>query len=157
MKCIITPKQVLEEAFSQTEYLPESIVSESDIMAAQERYILPIVGAKLTSLLETGSYQELAFYYIAPPLALATRLLIQPTISLRMGAGGLTAPRGEAIEQPDQDAVKALQKSLKIRMRQLLKRLSNYLNDNADKYPEYNPEYNVLNRCSIDGGLVQIM
>ena len=50
----------------------------------------------------------------------------------------------------------ALMLSLRMRTRQLLKRLSNYLNSNEHSFSEYRKEYNILNRCSIDGGFVQI-
>lgn len=155
MHPIITPKQVLALAFPEAEYLPESIISDIDIVAAQERYIVPILGAELTFKLATGHYQDLAVYYLSPALALATRLLVQGSINLRLGESGLVAPRGETIQPPEQSAVDALLKSLKVKLRQMLKRLSNYVNENAAEFTEYDPKCNILNRCSIDGGFVQ--
>lgn len=156
MRPIITPEQVVALAFRGGEYLPPNIISDSDIIAAQERYITPIVGADMINLLMEGDYEELTTDFIAPTLAIATRLLVQPMLNLRMGESGLFAPRGEAMEEPSQSATKALMSALKLRTRQLLKVLSRHLDENSGDYPEYNPKYNILNRCSIDGGFVQI-
>lgn len=39
--------------------------------------------------------------------------------------------------------------------RRLLRRASDYLESHAAQFPLYDPQANVLNRCSIDGKLVQ--
>ena len=156
MITIIDEKKVLQLAFADADYLPREIISSSDIVAAQERYIVPILGQRLTAMLLEGEYQELAEYYVAPALAFATRLIIQPTLNIRLCEGGLVALHGEGMEQPNQKAVSALVRSLKIRTRQLLKRLSAFTERNATNYPEYDSKSNIFNRCSIDGGVVQI-
>lgn len=156
MNAIITPQQVISLAFGEGEYLSSNIVTQADIVAAQERYIVPILGERLVARLADGEYQELAEEYLAPVIALATRLLVQPAVSLRMGDSGLVAPRGDTMEPPQKSAVDALMLSLKKRVRMLLRRLSRYLDSNAARYPEYDSKCNVLNRCSIDGGFVQI-
>lgn len=156
MRVVITPEQVVALAFGECNYLSADVVSVADIAAAQSRYIVPIVGEELLEMILEGDYGELADEYVAPALAYATRLIVQPAINLRMGDSGLVAPRGDAMQSPGESAVEALMGSLKIRTRQLLKRLSAFLNQNIDTFPEYKPECNVLNRCSIDGGFVQI-
>ena len=156
MRTVITPEQTVALAFGEGNYLSADIISSADIAAAQHRYIVPIVGEELLDMILDGDYSELVGEYVAPALAYATRLIVQPAINLRMGDSGLVAPRGEAMESPDESAVEALMGSLKIRTRQLLKRLSAFLNQNSEDFPEYKPESNVLNRCSIDGGFVQI-
>ena len=38
----------------------------------------------------------------------------------------------------------------------LTRALAEHLNTQASDYPEYNPDTNPLNRCSIDGNIVQV-
>jgi transposase len=37
----------------------------------------------------------------------------------------------------------------------LRRRMSRYLNDNREQFPEYNPDANPLNRCILYGNIVQ--
>ncbi|MBQ2417711.1 MAG: hypothetical protein II282_05895, partial [Alistipes sp.] len=115
MRTVITPEQTVALAFGKGNYLSADIVSSADIAAAQHRYIVPIVGEELLDMILDGDYSELVEEYVAPALAYATRLIVQPAINLRMGDSGLVAPRGEAMESPDKSAVEALMGSLKIR------------------------------------------
>ena len=57
---------------------------------------------------------------------------------------------------PTKSAAQMLQKSLYARRQVLLKRLSNHLKRHASEFASYNPEKDVLQRCSINGGYVQI-
>ena len=45
---------------------------------------------------------------------------------------------------------------IRSKARTLSRRLSDHLNAHSDEYPEYNPNANPLNRCSIDGDIIQI-
>ena len=156
MRTVITPEQVVSIAFGEGNYLSANIVSSADIVAAQDRYLIPIMGQTLLEAVLDGDYEDFMANYVAPAAAFATRLRVQPAINLKLGDSGLVAPRGDAVETPLQSAVDALMLSLRMRTRQLLKRLSNYLNSNEHSFSEYRKEYNILNRCSIDGGFVQI-
>lgn len=156
MNRLITPQQVIERAFAQAEYLSEQAVSDADIVAATSRYVVPIVGEQLAEKLAAGEYAQLLEHYVAPALAAAVRYMIQPLINLRTGDSGLVAPKGESFAAPTKEAVADLQLRLKCRMRELLKRLSDHLNSNSKSYAEYNADCNILNRCLIDGGVVQI-
>ena len=154
MKPLITPEQVISIAFCEAGYLDPTTISEVDILAATNRYLLPIVGQQLLDALLEQRYVDLLDNYVAPALAFAVRHTVQPTLNLRTAEGGLTAARTESSTTPAQSAVDSYSGSIKSRMRELLVRLSDHLNSGC--YTEYNPKYNILNRCSIDGGLVQI-
>ena len=157
MKTIIDQSLVLALAFGEAEHLSHQVVGSADIVVATERSITPILGQKLTDALIEGKYSDLAEEYVAPALAFAVRLVIQPAINLRMGDSGLVAPKGEAMESPDSDAVRQLQRSLRMRTKQLLRRLSDYVERNAVQFKEYKSSENIFNRCSIDGGVIQIL
>ena len=155
MKTLITPEQTLALAFADAEYISPESISEADIVAATARYLQPIMGQPLIDALADGEHITLLEQYVAPALAFSVRLLVQPALCLRMGDGGLMAPRSDSGTAPNSSAVEALQRSVKKRARQLLLRLSAHLNANVESYPQYNPKLNTLNRCSIDGGIVQ--
>ena len=154
MKCLITPEDVLKIAFCEAEYIRPTTISNTDIEVATNRYILPIVGHDLVVSLLNGQYPTLLEHYVAPALAFAVRHTVQPTLNLRTADSGLLSPRTENHTAPQQSAVEAYSTSIKSRMRELLCRLSDHLNGGS--YAEYNHKSNILNRCSIDGGFVQI-
>ena len=156
MTTLLTPEQVVCSAFAESECLSADVVTEADIVAATSRYITPIVGQSMVEKLAEQEYPTLMDEYVAPALAAAVRAVIQPIINLRTGDSGLVAPKGESFTTPSQSSVTALQQRLKCRQRELLKRLSEHLNNCSEEYPEYDPECNILNRCSLDGGFVQI-
>lgn len=153
MKTLITPEQVIAIAFSESEHILTSTISPADIAAATDRYILPIMGQSFINSMLAGRYAEVLSDYVAPALAFGVRVIVQPTINVRTADVGLVAPTGEVIRAASQSAAEALQHSLKIRMRQLLRRLSRHLSSVG--YAEYDKTKDVLNRCSIDGGFVQ--
>jgi hypothetical protein len=45
---------------------------------------------------------------------------------------------------------------LRLRRQSLLKRLSNYLKNHASEFSEYKPSCDIMQKCSIDGGFVQM-
>ena len=157
MRTIIDSSQVVALAFSEAEHLSNQVASSADIAVATERYIAPILGQKLTDALIEGKYSDFVEEYVAPALAFAVRLIVQPAINLRIGDSGLVAPRGEAMEPPQAEAVRGLQRSLRVRTRQLLKRMSAFVEQNRGQFVEYEPMCNIFHRCTIDGGVVQIL
>ena len=53
------------------------------------------------------------------------------------------------------DTLRRSRRALLKTARRLLRRASDYLESHAAQFPLYDPQANVLNRCSIDGKLVQ--
>lgn len=156
MKTLITPAQTVALAFADGEYLPPESVTEADIAAAEVRSILPVVGEKLYEKLLAGAYPELTGDYLAAPLALFTRLEIQPRLDIRTGPCGSVAPESSTCRPAGDEALRRLRHSLRRQARTLLRRASEYLTAHADDYPEYDCRKDVLKRCSTDGNLVQM-
>ena len=148
MKTLITPLQVLRLAFGDGEQLPPETVAETDIAGAEQRHIVPVVGRALYEKLLAGSYPDFRNEYLAAPAALFTRLAIQPRLDVRTGQCGTSAP-GET-------ALRALRQGLRTQARTLLRRAAEHLRAHRDEFPEYDPENDILNRCTTDGGFVQI-
>ena len=156
MKNLITPEQVVRLAFNDGEYLSPAAIGESDIAAAMHRYVEPVTGAALAAALAEGRYASLTDDYVAPALAMAVRTLVQRALNVRTGQVGLSIPTGRGSDTALKSASDELQRSLRRRRRALLRRLSDYLADNAARFPEYRRETDAMQKCSIDGGLVQI-
>ena len=156
MKNLITNEQVISLAFGDGEYLSPQVILESDIALAEDRYIMPVVGAELYEALLDGSYTTLLDDFVAPALAMAVRTLIQPALNVRTGALGLQISSSLRADSSTRSAMQTLQKSLRLRRQALLKRLSKHLKNHASEYPEYNPGKDAMQICSIDGGYVQV-
>ena len=156
MKTLLTPVQVLRHAFGGGEYLPPETITEADIAAAEERYLRPVLGAALHDRLLEGGHAAFTANYIAPALARFTRLLVQPRLDLRTGRIGTLAPESDNGSAPDKTALHALRRSLRCEANALLRRAAAYLDAHAAEFPTYDPDRNPLNRCTTDGGFVQI-
>lgn len=156
MKNLITNEQVISLAFGDGEYLSPEVVLDSDIDSAASRYIVPVVGAELYKALLDGAYNSLLDDFVAPALAMAVRTMIQPALNVRTGQLGLQISSSLRADSSTKTAMQTLQKSLRLRRQALLKRLSNYLKTHASEFSEYNPKSDALQKCTIDGGFIQI-
>lgn len=156
MKTLITPLQVLRLAFGEGEYLPPETITEADIAAAEQRYLVPVIGRALYEKLLGGSYAEFRTAYLAAPAALFTRVAIQPRLDIRTGQCGTTAPKS-AYGQPAGDAARnSCRRALLAQARTLLRRAAEHLRVHRAEFLEYDPENDIFNRCTTDGGFVQV-
>lgn len=155
---LISPLQVIRRAFAADACLPPDAVTEADVAAAEQRYLVPVIGHALHQRL-LGSLPANADFierWIAPPLALCVRLLVQPRLDIRTGRCGTTAPQPADARAADASARRESRRALLAEADTLLHRLSDELDAHPETYPEYLPGENVLHRCSIHGKLVQI-
>ncbi len=156
MKTLITPLQVLRLAFGGGEHLPPETVTEADIAGAERHRIVPVIGQTLYEKLLEGSYPEFRDEYLAAPAALFTRLAVQPRLDVRTGQCGTTAPRTACGQPAGEATLRALRRSLRTQARAMLRRAGEHLFAHRDEFPEYDPENDILRRCTTDGGFVQI-
>lgn len=151
MNTLITPAEVYDVVFSATEPYDSSVFTTLDIATAEERYLRPIVGDGLYNALLKGSYPELRSGYVLPMVAAWTRYLVEPLLATRCGVcHGINPTAAE------NKATKERCRLLRKRSRTLSRQLTEHLNSSAAEYPEYDTDKNPFNRCSIDGGIVQI-
>lgn len=155
MQPLITPAEAVASAFSDGEYIAPEAIGASDLLAAEARYLQPVAGERLCAALRAGSYPELLADYVLPALAACTRLLVQPRLDVRCGSAGTVVPASATLEPAGDRRAAALHKALRMRAQTLLRRLAGHLDGCAGRYPEYDPDANILNRCSIYGNLVQ--
>lgn len=156
MQTLITPERVFRLAFSADELLSPSVILLSDIVAVEERHIRPIVGEALYAALAEGRYTELMEEYVAPAIAAWTRYAIEPLLGNRCSSC-LVGERHDfnATTTAHNVRLSALQRSLRHTAQTLSRRLGDYLNRNASAIAEYDAENNPLNRCSINGDIIQ--
>ena len=152
-KSIITPAEVIATAFSDGEYVAPEAIAETDIVAATERWVVPVMGSELLGKIAEGEYAELKSDYVAPAVALYTRLLVQPRLNAATSQLGLSVPSGTH-KAAEKSLRGELQRALKTRAQMALRRLSDYLDASAKKIAEYTPEKNILKHCSCSGGIV---
>ena len=156
-KTLTDAAEVTAVAFAETEYMPETAVSTAVIAVAEERYIVPVVGRALYEKMLEGQYGTLREEYVVPAAAFFTRLEMQPLTNVRSGRFGTAVPYSENCRPADRRQILDLRHTLREKGRTLLRRLSDHLERHADDYPEYSSQHNILNRCSTDGGIVQIL
>ena len=156
MNTLISPIQVVRLAFAPDGALPPDAVTEADIAAAEQRYLIPVLGRALHERLMTDNDRSFVDHYLAAPLALFTRLLIQPRIDLRTGRTGTTAPHPDGASAASAEARRQLCRSLRSEARSLLRRAVARIEEAPEAFPEYEPSRNILRHCSLDGKLVQV-
>ena len=156
MNTLISPTQVVQLAFPPDACLPPEAVTEADIAAAAQRYLIPVIGASFYERLMTKNDRSFIDHYLAAPLALFTRLMIQPRLDIRTGRSGTTAPKLDGTTPAPEEARREQYRSLRTEARMLLQRAVDRLELYPKDFPEYDPKQNVLKRCSLDGKLVQI-
>ena len=156
MKTLITPLQVLRLAFGEGEYLPPESVTEADIAAAERRYLVPVIGLTLYEKLLGGACADFRTGYLEAPAALFTRAVLQPRLDVRTGQCGTTVPKSAYAQPAGDTARRHLRRALLAQARTLLHRAAEHLRAHRDEFPEYDPENDIFNRCTTDGGFVQI-
>lgn len=155
MNTLLTPAEVVRLAFAPDDCLPPDAVTEADIAAAEQRYLVPTIGPALHERLLTDNDRSFLDHYLAAPLALFTRVLIQPRLDIRTGRTGTAAPKPDGGTAAGPEACRALRTALLAEARSLLRRAVARIEAYPRAFPEYDPAQNILNRCSIHGKLVQ--
>ncbi|MEG0788999.1 MAG: hypothetical protein RSB23_05365 [Alistipes sp.] len=155
MKTLIQPAQVIQIAFADGEFISPETITETDIATAEQRYILPVIGLPLYEKLLANAYPPLLNDYLAPALALYTRIVVQPNLTIRTSQLGTTAPQSACYQPAATAQIRAQMKALRQKARTLLHRLSEHLNANTAAYPAYNAQNNTLTHCTIDGNFIQ--
>ncbi len=132
MQCLIEVQRVIEIAYADAGYIPPEIITQSDIVTAQLRYLRPVIGEEMIDALMAGSYSTLYDDYVEPALAHYVRVVV------------------------DAPSAPSTPKALVV-ARTFMRQLSDYLDDNASQYSEYEPSDNILKRVNLDGGFAQVL
>ena len=137
MNTLITPAQAVASAFTDGEYLAPEAIGEGDIAAAEQRYIVPVIGRAFHEKLLAGLHAGFTAEYLAAPVALFTRIAVQPRLDIRTGQCGTVAPKSGSYQPADAQSLRELQRSLRRQARTLLRRAAEHLEAHAAEFPEY--------------------
>jgi hypothetical protein len=160
MKTIITSARVAQLAFRAPDLLPEDSIPPSTIVAAEERFLRPVLGAALCDALAEGAYPKLLDDYIAPALALYVKALMLPTLAVQSGAAGTVEIKSGSLASAPEAKLRAAVRRLRGDALALVRRAVEHIESSRaatggdpGAFPEYDPSGNVLHRCSLDGGI----
>ncbi len=150
-KFLISAREVNALAFSTPDSTGNNAsvaVPETTLLSAQEKFIRPVVGA-LYERLERRELPELLENYIKPALALYVKLLLLPGLAVSAGRTGLVYNYGNHLKPADEEASRALARRTRTDAETLMRRAIAHIEAHPDRYPEYRPAENVLNRLSL--------
>lgn len=153
MSTLISPKEVIDTAFNGSPVIESFEIPESIILAAEQKFIKPVLG-NLFPNLQSGSHSSLLSEYIKPALAYYVKLLLIPTMSVQTGMMGVVRWKGDNFAPADNKYISALSKSTRSQANTLMQRAVDHIESNPAAYPEYDPAENVLNRISICSSIV---
>lgn len=153
MKTLITEAEVATLAFSGGANVKPELITPAAIMASQQRFLRPLLGALYTAL-EQDKYPELLDEWVKPVLAQWVKYSIMPAIAAQVGRLGLVQFGGADFECADDKAVVRLIRRLHADAMALSRAMIIHIETSGNLYPEYDPRENVVNRISITGGIV---
>ena len=156
MKTLISQTEVLRRAFSSHERLPADLIREADIASVEACYLRPILGDALYERLLEGDDATFVADYLADAVALLCRNVVLPRMMHRCTLAGLLRPDPSESTPADVTAVTRDRRMAKQQGINLLRRAVRYIEAHEADFPEYDPDNNVLNHCSTDGGFVQV-
>ena len=151
MKTLTTIAEVHALAFSREELISKEVITLSDILEAETRYVCPILGAELCQAIASGQYSSLRSDYVLPAVAAWCRYIVEPLLDRRC-SDSCRAELSTAEYREHQSVLRSLRRKAST----LSRRLSDHLNTSRGDYAEYNPKNNPLNHCSIYGDIIQI-
>ena len=152
MITIFTAEELFPLAFEGEESYNATVITESDIIEAENRYLVPIVGDTLYSMLCRNSYTELKNSHILPMVAAWVRYIVEPHLASRC----CIYHSDRNITEAENENSERVMRALRLKAATLSRKLTNHLNLNSALYAEYNPENNPLTHCFIYGNIVQI-
>jgi hypothetical protein len=155
MKTLITPAQVARTAFTGPDLITGEAVPEATILAAEQKYVRPVLGPALCDALLRGDHPDFLADYILPPLALYVKALMLPALAVQAGAAGVVEVNSKNLARAGGAKLRASVRRLRSDALALMRRAADHLESaSPGTYPYYDPAANVLNRCSMEGGIV---
>lgn len=147
---LVSVEEVFRYAFTNGEVLPPSVITDADIAAAEQRWLVPALGEEMCTALRDPLHEEFRSQYIAPALALYTRALVQPRLDVRTDQVGTSSPDSTLTHQAGGRALVRMHRELLRQANTLMERAADHLRSHAERYPQYRPR----THASRAGGIV---
>jgi hypothetical protein len=158
MKQLITSAEVISIAFGTNNTLREEAVPAHTILAAQRRFVRPVVGEEVFDLLMAESPTEecegFIRDYLKVPLALYVASLMLPTLAVTVGSAGVVRLSGESFEAADGVALRGAVRRLRRDAEALIDAATEHLASLPTLGALYRPEENVRSCTRLSGGIV---
>jgi hypothetical protein len=154
MELLITPAQVVQLAFKAPDFIREDMICEATILAAEQKFIRPVLGDPLCDALLAGKYPALLTDYVKPSLALYIKMEMTVALAIQTGAAGVVELNSRNLARATDAKTRAATQRLGGEAGLLMVRAVRHIEANPKKYPEYNPADNIMHRMSIRGGIV---
>ncbi len=149
MKTLITPAEVVALAFGTSNSIRAQQVSEATIVAAQRKYLLPVLGSTLLDDLLYGFYGEEVIEPLKMALALYVKRLMLPALAAQVGMAGVVRYVGEGYTDVDAVTFGRLLTRTKADADAVLDAVVDIMETNPDLYPSYDAAENVRHRINI--------
>lgn len=150
---LITPAEVLALAFPSTECQREELVGETMIETARIRWLEPVLGA-LCAVLEEERYKDFTDEYIKPALAYYVRYLALAECSAHVATFGVVQGYTAYAKTAPQETLTLLRKQARSLADTLLNKAVAHVENDPERFPEYDPEQNVGKRVLFKGGFI---
>jgi hypothetical protein len=129
-------------------------VGEATILAAQQKFVRPVLGDALYEAVCGGAYPSLAEDFLRPPLALYVKLLMLPSLAVQAGGAGVVEVHSKNLARAGEGKLHAAVRRLRGDARALMRRAVRHIEASPADFPEYDPAQNIMNRCSTEGGII---
>jgi hypothetical protein len=152
MKLLITPAEVVARAFASDGCVRPSQITPTEIVAAQERYFVPVFGPLFSAMLQ-GEYPELVEEWIKPSLAEFVKSRVVMTLGT-VTASGVVSRSYDGGKSATPDQLVRVSREAFERAKLLRNRAVEIIEATPSDYPEYDALRNILHRTRLAGGIV---
>lgn len=153
MKTLISSEEVVELAMSGDAAFRSTSVNEAVILAAQQKFLRPVLNDLYTAI-EAGRHRDLLDRYLKKSLANYVKYLLLPSVAAQVGASGVVQPSGQNLIPANDKALSRLMKRIRSDADTLLAVAVEHIEAHAAEYPEYDPHKNILHRTSIAANIL---
>lgn len=150
---LITPAEVLEQAFPSNEYVSEELILSGRIETAQLQLLQPVFGTLYPALSESR-YATFTKEYIQPALAYYIRYQILDERCASMGATGVIQTKTTYAAAASDNLHNRLRKQARNDANTLLKKAVDHVEQHPELFPEYDPQENIRKYVLMQGGFI---
>lgn len=139
-------------AFPSESNIRPSQITDTEIVVAQERFLVPVFGTLFEAFLE-GKYADLVEEWVKPALAEYVKSSVVQTLGAITASGVVTRTFDGASSASSQEIARVARAAADL-ADVLRGRAVEIVEQNPMKYPEYNSARNILRRTSIKKGIL---
>lgn len=152
MKLLMTTAEIARTAFGGN--IAADAIGDSAVIAAQLRYLKPVLGNSFYKAVEEGKYERFVEEWIKPALALFVKYMVLPSVAFRIAELGVVRFEGDFFHAASSEDISRLRRVAKSDARTALAAAVEHVESSPASYPEYDVRRNIRRRISVEGGIV---